>query len=67
MIMVSIFSNTDYMMFNCAGFMIVVSWSSTTNNNMVICNVLFTGDTTPVLFYLDRFEYAMNFFIGIDD
>jgi hypothetical protein len=47
--------------------MIVVSWSPTTHNDMDMSDTLSTRETTSILFDFGYFEYAIYFFIGIND
>ena len=55
------------MMFERTIFMIIMSWSSTTHHNMIMCYTFSTRDTKSILFNFYHSEYAIYFFIRIND
>jgi hypothetical protein len=52
---------------DCTTFMIIMSWSSTTDNRMVACDAFFAAKTESVLLNFNHSKYTANSFIGMYD
>jgi ribosomal silencing factor RsfS len=54
-------------MLDRAVFVIVMSWTSTTYDSMIMCDTRSTRNAKSILFSFDYFEYTTNFFVGVDN
>ena len=53
-------------MFYGAVFMVIMSWSAATDDDMISCNPPSTRKTKPILLNVNHLEYTIYFFIWID-
>ena len=61
------YKKLDNIVFDCTIFMIIMSWSSAAYNNMISCDPSTTGKAKSILLQINHFQYAINFFVRIDD
>ena len=54
-------------MFDWTIFMIIMSWPSAAYNRMISCDLSTTGKAKSILLQINHFQYAINFFVRIDD
>jgi hypothetical protein len=47
--------------------MIIMSWSSATDNSVLVCDRFFTRDTESILLSFNHFEYTIYSFVGVYD
>ena len=54
-------------MFDRTVFVIVMSWTPTTYDSMIMCDTPPTRNAKSILISFDYFEYTTYFFVGVDN